>query len=81
MNIKKCWINETDSGLVSLTIESENPTVNITGETRQVMVKEMTFPKNPTPEHPLRHTINLGLLNEEDVLKLYNTIQEHLGVW
>jgi hypothetical protein len=71
----------SESGLASLSIESANPTSNFTGDTRQVVVREMTTPANPTPEHPLRHTINLGLFDDEDLIKIYSTIQQYLGIF
>jgi hypothetical protein len=70
--IKKAWVTPWTDGLSSLTIESK--------DTRdfKLVLTEMTFPKNPTPMYPLRHTINIGLLSTEDLITLHKTIQNYL---
>ena len=70
--IKKAWITPWTDNLSSLTIESEN------AKEFKLEVSERTFPVNPTFEHPLRHTINIGLLSYEDMITLYKTIKTYL---
>lgn len=72
--IKKVWVNESGADLYSLSIES----ARVSEPHMRVKVVELVFPANPTPEHPLRHTINLGLLTEEDLHKIYETLFKFL---
>ena len=67
--IKKCWVT-FQGDLCSLTIESSNPEVGL-------YAKERTFPANPTPEHPLRHTINIGILDQDDIDILCELLYQH----
>lgn len=72
--IKKVWITDQESNLVSLSIESANAVE------RHMRVKsfELVFPEVPSKNNPIRHTIALSLLDEEDLKKIMNTIAKYL---
>lgn len=69
-SIKKVWLTEAGADLFSITFESAQPEQ----EHMRVKAKEMLFPAKPTPEHPLRHTLNLGLLDIDDLDTLFNAL-------
>jgi len=63
-NLKKVWVTPRDgSGLMALTLESSTPC----NETTRLSVREWLVPLKPSPRHPLRHTIVISLLGEEDI--------------
>ena len=62
-SIKKVWIAPWEAGLVSLCFESEN----VEHDYERLKIKEMLFPAVPTKEHPLRHTVSVSLLSQEDI--------------
>lgn len=72
--IKHVWITEHDSTLVALTIESTYATEKY----RRVKVHELEFPEVPSKNNPLRHVVNVSLLNEEDLKKILVAICKHL---
>ena len=73
--IRKAWLTQVTDDLCSLTIESAHPT-----DEKKLVVNELSFPAVPTPDHPLRHTINLGLISIDDLLG--DAIQDYLdGLW
>lgn len=73
--IKKSWITEgLAEGLYSITLESNKPDL----EHERIRVSELSFPKEPSEKHPLRHTVNIGLLTEQDLINLWITIGKHL---
>lgn len=72
--IKKAWVTSDGSNeIYSLSIESASL---ITHE--KLTVTSMEFPTIPTPKHPKRHVTNIGLLGYDDLVILYNTIDEIL---
>ena len=74
MLLRKFWINEISHSLVSLSFESKNPELI----ENRLSVKETTFPQNPSNEHPLRHVINIGLFNDNELFQIYAIIKKHL---
>ena len=38
----------------------------------------MLFPDHPTPEHPLRHTLCIGLLSDDDLIMIVDSINAYL---
>ncbi len=76
--LKKVWITEVDgTDLINLHFESES-----TDELSPYHLRfsELTFPKVPTIEHPLRHTCNLGFLTDDDLFLIRKKIDEYLGI-
>ena len=73
--IKKVWITEHDVGLVALSMES----VHVIEKFRRIHMREMEFPEVPSKNNPLRHTIVVSLLDDEDLKKIMVTIAKHLG--
>ena len=69
--LKKVWITKNCERLYSITLESSDPELPINAAC-------MKFPNLPTPQHPLRHTTNIGLLNIDDLLDIRNAIDEFL---
>lgn len=69
--IKKVWSGEwpTNNYLLTLSIES----ANADEVHRRIQVTEHLFPATPTPTNPLRHTICIGLLDEDDI----NMLAQH----
>lgn len=67
---KKCWITSITERLASITFESDEPEK----EENRLSSQSMLFPERPTPEYPLRHVVNLGLLSREDLEKIRDTI-------
>lgn len=72
--IKKAWITEHDAGLVALSIESANPEADYT----RITAVGMLFPAEPSSEHPLRHTVAIALLDEDDLRMIRDVINEYL---
>lgn len=73
--IKKVWITEHDASLVALTIESNY----VKEKHMRVKAFEYEFPEVPSKNNPLRHTVNISLLNEEDLTTILVAIAKHLG--
>ena len=73
--IKKVWITEHDASLVALTIES----LHVTEKFRRVKFHEYEFPEVPSKNNPLRHTVSISLLDEEDLTTILVAIAKHLG--
>jgi hypothetical protein len=73
--LRKFWITENDAGLSSITFESKDPSTQV-----KLSIREALFPDNPSTEHPLRHTINLGLFNDSDLQCIHDVIGEYLGL-
>lgn len=69
-SIKKVWLTEAGADLFSITFESAQPQ----DSHMRIKAREILFPANPTPEHPLRHTLNLGLLDVDDLGMLFNAL-------
>ena len=69
--IKKVWLHESDNNF-SLTIES-NLNIGV------VHVSALSFPENPTPEHPRRHTTCLGSFDIQDLILIHDAINTELG--
>jgi len=73
---KKCWIaTQSRRDIYSITFESENPS----DLTKKLSVNEMLFPAKPSLDHPLRHTINLGLFDSDDLIAIRDTIDKFLN--
>lgn len=73
-NLKKIWITPHTDEVFSLTLESSEP-----GTEYSINVIERQFPKNPTKEHPLRHTVVLGSFGIEDLKLLRNTLDNSIS--
>ena len=75
-SIKKVWVTaaDADADLFSITFESAQPKE----PHLRVEARQMLFPANPTPEHPLRHTLNLGLLDIDDLEMLFKALDTFL---
>jgi hypothetical protein len=74
MSLKKAWITKVTDRIASLTLESNNPDEVC----NRIYFNEMLFPNNPSDQHPLRHTINLGMFNLEELEIIKNTIEDYL---
>jgi hypothetical protein len=74
MQLKKCWITPCSRASFSLSFESTGTEV-----INRIYVKENVFPDKPTPEHPLRHTINFGQFDDNDLLNIADTIYDFLS--
>ena len=69
--LKKCWITYADgSELCSITLESSDPNVPVTA-------RDLTFPAEPTPENPLRHTMNIGVFTQSDIDLLAKLLDQY----
>jgi hypothetical protein len=73
-NLKRAWINELTPDLLSITLESEH----ILPDIHDLQVVEMTGPVEPTPEHPKRHTINLGYFSIGDLIEINETLDKFI---
>ena len=73
--IKNVWITEHDGGLVVLSIES----IYVKEKHMRVKPYQMEFPEVPSKNNPLRHVVNISLLNEEDLKQIMFAIAKHLG--
>jgi hypothetical protein len=75
-SIKKVWVSNISerSEIYSITFESSTPDVDFL----RVRAREMSFPAEPTPEKPLRHTVNIATFSREDLIEIYNTIGQAL---
>lgn len=73
--MKKFWLAEISDGLFSITFESEFPRVE---DYRGLHTFEMRFPVSTDVDHPLHHTINLSPLSYDDLVELYNKVEELL---
>lgn len=72
--IKQVWITDHDANLVALSIESNH----VNAKHLRVKIYEMEFPEVPSVRCPLRHVINISLLDEEDLKKILVAICKHL---
>jgi hypothetical protein len=69
--MKNCWITQQHiSDLVSITFESDDVVPE-----KMISVFENKFPAN----NPNRHTINFGLFDTEDLIKLNNCISKYIN--
>jgi len=76
LTIKKVWLTQqSEADLASLSIESLYPEQ----EYKRVKADEMVFPTNPTIANPMRHTMVLGLFDDEDLVKIVLAIQDYLA--
>lgn len=72
--IKQAWITYHDSKLVALSLESENAKQ----KHRRIKVYEAEFPEVPTEKYPLRHTVSISLLDEDDLQIILKAICKYL---
>jgi hypothetical protein len=72
--IKKVWVTDHDANLVALSIESEH----VIEKHMRVKVYEAEFPEVPSVRNPLRHTISISLLDDDDLEKILKAICKHL---
>ena len=72
--IKKVWITQHDSELVALSLESEH----VKEKHMRVKAYEWEFPEVPSKNNPLRHTVSVSLLNEDDLKKILVAICQYL---
>jgi hypothetical protein len=77
MNAKKAWLTPwpTCDSLAVLSIES----AQIEPSHKRLSIRESLFPAAPTPTHPQRHVINIGLLERDDLAAIRDAITEYLG--
>jgi len=69
--LKKCWITYGDgTDLCSITLESDDPLIPVTA-------REINFPAEPTPECPLRHTMNIGVFTQNDIDLLAKLLDQY----
>ena len=67
-SVKKAWLTEHDSGLCVLSMESTNREAPF-----KLIPHEVTFPVEFEPQKQ-RHVITIGMLSDEDRLKLINAL-------
>ena len=72
--IKQVWVTEHDTKLVALSIES----VYVEEKYRRVKIHELEFPEVPSKNNPLRHTVSISLLSEDDLKMILVAIAKHL---
>jgi hypothetical protein len=48
-------------------------------EYKRINITEQLFPDIPTPRRPLRHTVALGLFDNEDLWQIRKAIDVHLS--
>lgn len=72
--IKQVWIVDHDANLVALSIESDN----VKEKHMRVKAYEVEFPEVPSVRHPLRHTVSISLLSEDDLKKILVAICKYL---
>jgi len=75
-NVKKSWITHHDR-LYMLSVESANPDVC---SPNRVSIDEIRFPNEPSEQHPKRHVVTLGLLSENDLVELHNTLADAINI-
>lgn len=73
-SLKRAWLTPHDAGLAALTVESGHPEIDY----KRIRAESRNFPAEPSPEHPLRHTIVLGLFDVDDLLKIRSAIDSYL---
>lgn len=73
-SIRKVWLNPHGGGVVNMGIES----CTVDPPHYRVHVRENLFPAEPTPEHPLRHTVNVGLFDDTDLRQIRDAIDDYL---
>jgi hypothetical protein len=73
-NIKKVWVTEQGSGLVSISFESKI----VSPVHMRLKVTELSFPDKPTKKFPKRHTIALKLLDMDDVELIVETLSAYI---
>jgi hypothetical protein len=72
--IKQAWITDHDANLVALSLESSN----VKEKHMRVKAYDMEFPEVPSKNNPLRHTVSISLLDEEDLKKILAAICKYL---
>lgn len=74
--LKKAWLTKHTDDLCTLTLESAFPQDE---DRKRIHIDDNLFPNNPTPEHPLRHTIIIGMLSREDLINLESAITTYIN--
>jgi len=72
--IKQVWIVDHDADLVGLSIESNH----VKEKHMRIKVYEAEFPEVPSVRHPLRHSVSISLLDEDDLKKILVAICKYL---
>ena len=72
--LRHVWFTEHGSRLVMMSVEVNNPAP----EAPAPHCTEMSFPAEPSPEHPLRRVMKMGILNEDDLCMIRDAINEYL---
>lgn len=72
--LKDVWIVHQDANLVSLSLESKN----VKEKHMRIKVYQAEFPEVPSEKYPLRHTVSISLLDEEDLHKILKAICKYL---
>ncbi len=63
MGLKHIWSTPHGAGLLSISFES----ANAEEAHQRITIAEGAFPAKPNKKYPLRHTINIGLFDEDDI--------------
>lgn len=74
--LKKVWLTQCESDLFKLTLQSER----VKHDYHRIRVKESLFPSVPTKENPLKHTVQIGLLDSEALLDMADAIYAYFNV-
>jgi hypothetical protein len=74
--LKKVWLTSHTADLSTITLKSNYPDNE---DCKRIRADNMLFPKEPTPEYPLRHTMVIGLLSREDLISMRDAIDIHIG--
>jgi hypothetical protein len=76
-NLKKAWLTESHILGTGWTLSLESAKVE--QEYERLIVSQSNFPDEPSDKHPKRHTVVIGLLDSEDLLKIKQAIEFTLG--
>lgn len=74
--LKKAWITPHDAGLAVLSLES----AIVELEYARLHVDSIQLPANPTPAHPLRHLVTIGLLEFDDLCALRDALEKYIAM-
>jgi hypothetical protein len=76
MFVKKAWITPwpNSAELVTLSIES----ADTEPADQRLSIYDRVFPTTPTPAHPQRHVLSIGLLEPEDLKMIRDALSAYL---
>lgn len=69
--LQSCWVTQFTSNTFTLTFKSFNADTD-----NRIYIKENTFPENPTEINPLKHTISINMLTQDDIDMLANLLDK-----